>query len=110
MHGTNGESSINIYALPWISQVTVVKNPPASAGDARGMGSRSPGGGNGIPVQYSCLGKCLTLSLLFNSGEHTSHSGAFYASVCLMSADVPLPKTRNMVRPKINKRRHGHLL
>ena len=57
MHGTNGESSINIYRLPWISQVTVVKNPPATAGDARGMGSRSPGGGNGIPIQYSCLGK-----------------------------------------------------
>ena len=36
---------------------SVVKNPPASAGN---MGSipgsgRSPGGGNGIPLQYSCL-------------------------------------------------------
>jgi len=39
----------------------VVKNPSASAGDLRNMGSilelrRSPGGGNGIPLQYSCLG------------------------------------------------------
>ena len=38
----------------------VVKNPPASAGDARGTslisGSRrSPGGGNGNPLQDSCL-------------------------------------------------------
>ena len=40
---------------------TVVKNPPANAGDARDVGSvpsrsgRSPGGGNGNPLQYSCL-------------------------------------------------------
>ena len=39
----------------------MVKDPSASAGDLRNMGSilelgRSPGGGNGIPLQYSCLG------------------------------------------------------
>ena len=38
----------------------MVKNPPANAGDARDMGSvpglgRSPGEGNGNPLQYSCL-------------------------------------------------------
>ena len=38
----------------------VVKNPPASAGDAKDSGSipgsgRSLGGGNGNPGQYSCL-------------------------------------------------------
>ena len=38
----------------------MVKNPPANAGDAVDMGSipglgRSPGGGNGNPLQYSCL-------------------------------------------------------
>ena len=36
----------------------MVKNPPASAGDAGlipGLG-RSPGGGNGNPFQYSGLG------------------------------------------------------
>ena len=38
----------------------MVKNPPASAGDAGDTGSipgsgRSPGGGNGNPLQYSCL-------------------------------------------------------
>ena len=38
----------------------VVKNPPASAGEIRVMGSvpgsgRSPGGGHGNPLQYSCL-------------------------------------------------------
>ena len=38
----------------------VVKNLPASAGDARDVGlipelGRSPGVGNGNPLQYSCL-------------------------------------------------------
>ena len=43
------------------SQVAlVVKNLPAKAGDIREVGSipgsgRSPGVGNGNPVQYSCL-------------------------------------------------------
>ena len=37
-----------------------VKNPPANAGDTRDMASvlglgRSPGGGHGNPLQYSCL-------------------------------------------------------
>ena len=40
--------------------VTVVKNPPANARDVRDKGSipglgRSSGGGNGNPLQYSCL-------------------------------------------------------
>ena len=45
----------------WASQlVLVVKNPPASAGDTRDVGSipglrRSPGVGNDNPLQYSCL-------------------------------------------------------
>ena len=38
----------------------MVKNLPAKAGDFRDTGSipgsgRSPGGGNGNPLQYSCL-------------------------------------------------------
>ena len=37
---------------------TVVKNPSASAGDVGSMPGlgRSPGEGNGNPLQYSCLG------------------------------------------------------
>ena len=39
---------------------TVVKSPPANAGDAEATGSipgsgRSPGGGKDNPLQYSCL-------------------------------------------------------
>ena len=38
---------------------SVVKNPPANAGDTGDVGSiprsgRSPGGGHGNPLQYSC--------------------------------------------------------
>ena len=38
----------------------MVKNPPANAGDIRDTGlipglGRSPGGGYGDPVRYSCL-------------------------------------------------------
>ena len=38
----------------------MVKNPPAGAGDVRDVGlipglGRSPGGGHGNPLQYSCL-------------------------------------------------------
>ena len=41
--------------------VLVVKNSPADAGDTKDAGSipgwgRSPVGGNGNPLQYSCLG------------------------------------------------------
>ena len=47
--------------LSWGFQVVlVIKNLPASAGDLRDEGSvpesgRSPGGGHGNPLQYSCL-------------------------------------------------------
>ena len=52
---------------------TAVKNLPASAGDTRDTGSisglgRSPGGGNGNPLQYSCL-------------ENTMDRGAWWATV-----------------------------
>ena len=46
-----------VYTLMGLLGGTVVKNSPASAGDARDLGSipgsgRSPGGGNGNPLQY----------------------------------------------------------
>ena len=53
--------------------VLVVKNLPANAGEARDMGSipgsgRSPGRGNGNPLQYSCL-------------ENPRDRGAWWATV-----------------------------
>ena len=49
------------HSMKWASHVElVVKNPPAKGGDIRDMGSipgfaRSPGGGHGNPLHYSCL-------------------------------------------------------
>ena len=44
----------------YLQVALVIKNPPASAGDIRDVGlipglGRSPGGGNGNPLRYSCL-------------------------------------------------------
>ena len=51
----------------------MVKNPPVNAGDVRDLSSipglgRSPGEGNGNPLQYSCL-------------ENPMHRGAWWATV-----------------------------
>ena len=51
---------ICIYLYGGFPGGSVVKNLPANAGDAGDMGSvpglgRSPGGGNGNLLQYSCL-------------------------------------------------------
>ena len=51
----------NMSCSPWASQVALaIKNLPAIAGAIRDVGSipgsgRSPGGGHGNPLQYSCL-------------------------------------------------------
>ena len=49
------QNSIKVFEVPGGS---VVKNPPADAGDADLIpgSQRSPGEGNGCPLQYSCLG------------------------------------------------------
>ena len=49
---------LRCHLYSWASQVTlVVKNPPANTGDWGSIpeSGRSPGGGNGSPLQYSCL-------------------------------------------------------
>ena len=61
--GTQEGAPLVVWAsyIHWASQVVlVVKNLPASPGDVRDAGSilgsgRSPGGGHGNPLQYSCL-------------------------------------------------------
>ena len=55
------QQSDSVIHLGASQEALVVKNPPASARDSRdaslipGSG-RSPGGGNGNPIQHSCLG------------------------------------------------------
>ena len=51
---------MELYAIFASQVVLVIKNPPANARDVRDTGSipgsgRSPGEGNGNPLQYSCL-------------------------------------------------------
>ena len=60
------------------SQVAlVVKNPPTNAGDVRDAGlipgsGSFPGGGNGNPIQYSCL-------------ENPLDRGAWQVTVCVVA-------------------------
>ena len=49
------------FFFPGFQGGSGVKNPPANAGGTGDIGlilglGRSPGGGNGNPLQYSCLG------------------------------------------------------
>ena len=60
---------MNIFLYPKLSNrasqvVLVVKNTPPNTGNLRDAGSipgsgRSPGEGNGNPLQYSCLGNSM---------------------------------------------------
>ena len=54
------QSVHSFYITTQYEVVIVVKNPPANSGDVSYVGSisrsgRPPGGGNGNPLQYSCL-------------------------------------------------------
>ena len=56
----------------------MVKNPPANAGDLRDLSwipgsGRSPGGGHGNPLQYSCLENLMGKKKF---PKHTSHSAS----------------------------------
>ena len=78
---------LNLFSEPptgseGFSGGSVVKNPPANAGDTRDAGlipglGRSSGGGNGNPLQYSCL-------------ENPVDRGVWWATVC----GVPKSRTQ----------------
>ena len=66
-------SEVPYLEIRYSQVVQWVKNLPANAVDARDMGSlpglgRSPGGGNGSPLWYSCL-------------ENPMDRGAWWATV-----------------------------
>ena len=57
---TPGESYLSLIKKMGFPGALVLKTLPASAGDMKDLGSipmsgRSPGGGHGNPLQYSCL-------------------------------------------------------
>ena len=73
----------------------VIKNPPANAGDLRDTGSipwsgRSPGGGHGNPLSYSCL-------------ENLMERGALWAKVHVVAKGWTLLK---QLKSNIKKQRH----
>ena len=77
-HGRIRILSMLVFKCDWeergaSQRALVVKNPPANAGDTRDAGSipglgRSPGGGHGNPLRYSCL-------------ENPMDKGAWWATV-----------------------------
>ena len=83
-------------AITWASQVVlVVKNLPATARDIRDMGlipgsGRSPGGGHGNPLQYSCL-------------ENSMNRGAWWAPSIGLQRAGPDTHTITLWGDTINK-------
>ena len=83
----------------------MVKNSPANAGDIRDLGSmprlgRSPGGGYGDPLQYSCL-------------ENPMDRGAWWATVHAVTKSQISLSTYNYLRKllftKIPLQKTNHL-
>ena len=52
---------VKAYFLLYSLVEQMVKNPPATAGDEGSISGsgRSPGEGNGNPLQYSCMGNLM---------------------------------------------------
>ena len=82
----------------------VVKNRPAHAGDARDTASglrRSPGGGSGNPLQYSCLGDPMDRGTWWaivpwgcNESDTTEQLGMYVAKKVLSQTVIPVVESR----------------
>ena len=74
-----------IVGISQASQVVlVVKNPPANSGDIRDLGlilesGRSPRGGNGNPLQYSCLENSMDRSAWWVTVHGLAHTGMHWS-------------------------------
>ena len=92
------ECKMDIFVVPALKEgasqvVLVVKNPPANAGDVRNMSSiprlrRSPGGGHGNPLQYSCLENPMDCSLAGYSPQGCKESARLTLSPSLSLTDT----------------------
>ena len=81
----------------------MVKNPYANAADTRGVVSirrgRSPGGGNGNPLQYSCLGNPVDRGAWWATGHWVAKRHDYEPTHArLISTDLSLARTES----------HGH--
>ena len=76
----------------------VVKNLPANAGDVGSVpgSGKSPGEGNGYPLQYSCLGKpLLAMSVQLKLSENDRHRKAQGAVAGFFQWNRVLEKTKH---------------
>ena len=93
-----GSDRVSTQSYPGFLGSSVVKNPPASAGDVGlipGLG-RSPGGGCGSPLQYSCLGNPMGYSPWgCEESDSTEHMHTHLLGQIILSLLflLPLPET-----------------
>ena len=81
--------------------VLVVKNTLANAGDKRDLGSipgsgRSPGGGHGNPLQYSCLENSMDRRAWWAMVHGVTNSWTWLKQLSMQS--IPFNATDDMVR------------
>ena len=76
----------------------MIKNPPANAGDTRDLGSisrlgRSPGGGNGNLLQYSCLENSMDRGAWWARGPwcHKEVNTTEHTCACIPSVHPSIP-------------------
>ena len=77
--------------------VLVVKNPPANGGDIRDVGSiprlgRSPGGGHGNPLRYSCLENPMSREAWWATVHGVAKSRLHKVGLCFL---IPGPQPSN---------------
>ena len=99
---TNDLISIR-WALQYTTMVAqVVKNRLANAGDKRDSGSipgsgRSPGGGNGNPLQHSCLENPMDRGAWWATVHGVAKSWTWLSDLAWMHAKPPPPPSPNKV-------------
>ena len=69
----------------------MIKNPPSNAGDIRDSGlipglGRSPGGGNGSPLQYPCLKNPMDREAWWATAYKVTKSMTLHLSMSMMSS------------------------
>ena len=90
------ESHKALCNLPGFPDGSVVKNLPANAGDVRDLGSvsemgRAPGGREGNPLQYSCLGNPMDRGVWWAAvcGVTQSWTWLKWLSMCVQGSQFP---------------------
>ena len=88
---------IVLWLFPYFLSDSVVKNMPANAGDSCMISGseRSPGAGNGNPLQYSCLGNPMD-------------RGAWRATVHRVAKESNMTKATEQASMHTHRHTHTH--